>query len=479
MAYIIAGKADDPAFARVEYMAKLIEAVCPQIFFRFEMKHPDAWEAFIQHIFRKFDFSGFENDFPGPLVWTLEGSLIGGSAEFIQIICVQKFGLEAPSPTWDVHFKQIAADNFRQVKQQLLREEFGLPLGESAEAARASAEASGTVRPRSFESQRQIVAGTTMEVWVSPGLQERFRAINEEFGDGSSAQLDLGLNVALCGDDQSHAVILHPEPLVKQHLVLLPKSQLVMAPETTQFGIPPHRYRYDEKEDLKLSDFVAAMDLLQNVAGVATWSAFRGACKEYRHPVDTHLQVLAFPLASRDAEESLRHPLEMAIERALKEGRAAVAALRFPHLLAAIGAPLSPDGLPSSANLGKAALHAYEASQANFKCSACSVAFTGTWMLFMPLAIPQTAAQHEAWIALPPPHPSCLCGLVVAPSLRPTYPEAAGDGSHEGQLVSTRAREEGIPEDSPEYEAADKEVRISTRILTAPVELMRLWSAKE
>ncbi|CAE8591130.1 unnamed protein product, partial [Polarella glacialis] len=112
--YIIAGKADDPSFARAEYAAKQVLALYPNIFMRFEMKHPDEWRDFINSICRKYDFAHYPADFSGPLVWTLEGSLIGGSADFVQAVCLEKFGIKDLPSVSDPSFKHMAADNLKQ-----------------------------------------------------------------------------------------------------------------------------------------------------------------------------------------------------------------------------------------------------------------------------------------------------------------------------------------------------------------------------
>jgi len=77
VSYIIAGKADDPTFAFAEYAAKMVQQACPNIFFHYEMKHPDEWKDFINAVFRKYDFNGYGENFSGSLVWTHEGELIG------------------------------------------------------------------------------------------------------------------------------------------------------------------------------------------------------------------------------------------------------------------------------------------------------------------------------------------------------------------------------------------------------------------
>merc|ERR1712098_20016 len=117
--------------------------------------------------------------------------------------------------------------------------------------------------------------------------------------------------------------------------------------------------------------------------------------------------------------------------------------------------------------------------------TSCAVAFTTSWLLFLPLdPPPQGSARHEAWRKMPPPPPCALCGLVVCPAVPKDFPETAGLQSSASvateaktvALVSTRAAEEGIREGSAEYEAALREVRIASQILGQPPEIVGVWA---
>merc|ERR1712107_153809 len=94
--------------------------------------------------------------------------------------------------------------------------------------------------------------------------------------------------------------------------------------------VPPRSVRNEPNEDLALSDFVAAMEVLCGVGGVATWMGLRG-CSEYRGPLDMHLQVLPFPLHSQGEACPLRYPLELLCDAALRDGADSLKVFPFRH----------------------------------------------------------------------------------------------------------------------------------------------------
>ncbi|CAE8650473.1 unnamed protein product, partial [Polarella glacialis] len=134
-------------------------------------------------------------------------------------------------------------------------------------------------------------------------------------------------------------------------------------------------------------------------------------------------------------------------------------------------APTSASG--QAQDYGKAALTAYETAVATVggpsgdRGASRSLAFTTSWLLVVPLAPPDVSSpRHEAWLNFPPPPPCALCGVVICPPVEKSFPEtAAGAPIQDGQLVSSRAVQEGIPGGSDEYEIAIREVRISSQIL--------------
>merc|ERR1712228_768333 len=112
-------------------------------------------------------------------------------------------------------------------------------------------------------------------------------------------------------------VLLHPSPLTVGHIVLVP-NRVVKSDEdagedaTGNLFVPPSDFRADASEDLGLEHFLAAAEALLNFerGGVVTWCGIRGDTEaaEFRNPLDTHLQVLPFPLSGdRAAVSPLRY----------------------------------------------------------------------------------------------------------------------------------------------------------------------------
>ena len=50
-----------------------------------------------------------------------QGELIGSAADFVQKVCIEQFGIQDPPQVTDPMFKDIAAENLKQVKMQLQR----------------------------------------------------------------------------------------------------------------------------------------------------------------------------------------------------------------------------------------------------------------------------------------------------------------------------------------------------------------------
>lgn len=433
---------------------------------------------FIKSVFRKYDFVGFPDDFPGPLIWTHEGDLVGSSAEFIQHVCLDKFGIPAPPAVTDPIFKDIAKDNMKQVKVQKDREKNGPPFGERCDTTYRRCLNSGLFAPPAWDEQKRIIVhGAPMEVWISSALSAERAQKRELYGNGETMQVDAGLMVATAGPEQSHAVLLHPAPLVQKQLTLVPRRFVTEVAGTegqSLLDIPPHGFRSSVDEDLGAADFAAAMEIMSSTGGtpgVACWMGLRTGC-EYREPIDTHLHVLPFPVHSAGEDSPLRFPLELIYEKALKDGDNAVRCFPFVHHFS---------GLSEKSDASKEALRIYEQIRGKpTGFDSVVIAFTTSWMMAVPLEPPDIdSSRHEAWILMPPPPPCALCGIMICPTVAKSFPETASLASAEGaQLVSTRAEEEGIPEGSPEFLEATKQVRIATRIMDMPVEILGVWAQR-
>lgn len=491
--YVIAGKADDPSLARAEYAARQLQVSCPNVYFHFEMQHPSRWKDFITSVIRKYDFP-YNDGCIGPLVWTYEGALIGGTAEFVQKICVDKFGIQAPPSATDEMFKEIARENLRLVEQQIHREEQGALLSERCRDAHSVALEAGLLRPPSFgERRRKVVSGAPLEIWISDSLEEQRDRVKKAYGDGSAAPFDKRLLFASVGP-QSHHVVLHPRPLTERHMVVLPKGVVsdYQVPGKARYEVPPNQ------ADLLPADFAAAADVLLDVEGVATYMALRKAT-EYRHPIETYMEIFPFPIAGTVAESSNRYPLELIAEAALTGEESTLRVFSFPHSFHSlmVEAPGSVTAerqvgfamrrsiarvvLTSPEELGAVLTATYEEAKSMWKEDSFMLAFTTSWLLFVPLRPPAPEdLRHELWLRLPPPPPCSLFGVVVCSRLGKDFPETVGCNlgwQRDVQpLVSSRAEEEGIPENTPEFEVASREVRIATRAMDSPVELMGVWA---
>jgi hypothetical protein len=314
-------------------------------------------------------------------------------------------------------------------------------------------------------------------------LSSEREKIRSEYGNGEAAVVDPGLVVSVTGREQSHTALLHPQPLVPKHLVLPPRrfvtdsGSSLNQKQQPMLEVQPHRFRYDTGEDLGEADFIAAMEVMcymGGVPGMACWMGLRGA-SEYRHPLDTHLQVLPFPVHSAGEDSPLRYPLELICEKAVKDGEKSLKAFPFPHSFTV----LMREGV---VDLAREALAAYEQARPlagkNTPRDSFYVAFTTTWLMLVPLTVPdQESARHEAWLQMPPPPPCALSGIMVCPFVQKRYPETAALACAGTQVVSTRAEEEGIPEGSPEFEAANRQVCIASKIMDMPLEILRVWTS--
>lgn len=529
--YILAGKADDPSFARAEYAAKLIEVACPNAIFQYEMKHPDAWREFIHDSIKQHNFQGISEDFQGPLVWTREGELIGNGAEFVQKVCVKKYGISEPPCLSDPVFKQIAMENMRNVRLSMHRQECGPPLADLCEITLSKAKGAGLVEPQDVVTKNtRMVGGALMEVWVSPSLLGQW-AENRE-AQKRPALIHYDLKVAPLGsEEKSHVLFVHPQPLVQRQFSLVPARHVRELCETNADEEPentpldpedadpnpevvgktraanpedstrnPQQSRnrsvevqfrdvaVDPREDLGIQDFVAAMETMMGVTGIATWLGICGS--EYRLTLDSHIQILPLPLQHDREERPLRFPLELIIEAALHEKNANAAqklkVFPFSHNFTAFaaGEDAADERKKNPQLLGKLAYTAFENAkaqlygQANAHAS-YSIAFTTSWLLLVPLVPPEIgSASHEAWLMMPPPPPAALCGVVLAPLVERGFPETAGTGlvlEENNSLISSRAAAEGIPEGCPEYAVASREVRIYTDILKDPLAIIGAW----
>merc|ERR1711971_39928 len=123
----------------------------------------------------------------------------------------------------------------------------------------------------------------SMEVWTSSTLESERRCLREQYGESQPAQIDVGLKVGGLGGGQSHVVLLHPQPLTRKHLLLVPNRHVrevaseESGGEVTHLEVPQHNFRVAVDDDLSYEDFLVAMEVLGNIGGVATWTGLRNA----------------------------------------------------------------------------------------------------------------------------------------------------------------------------------------------------------
>lgn len=166
----------------------------------------------------------------------------------------------------------------------------------------------------------------------------------------------------------------------------------------------------------------------------------------------------------------------------MQEGSKRIELFPFVHVLEATG--LQPSPRPTPKDFAAALISAYKSARLALaledgKETSFAMAFTATWLLLVPLLPPDaSSARHEAWLAMPPPPPCSLCGVVLCPTVQSEYPETMGEASAvQRLLISNRAIEEGIPESAGEaFNVAEREVRLASRLLESPVELLAEWA---
>lgn len=503
--YFVAGKADDPGFARVEYISKLIKEEYPNLSFHMEMKHPDDWKAFVTSIFRRYDFQGYNEEFPGPLIWTSEGHLVGNALDFVQKIYTEKLGLKAAPEVTNPMFRNIAKDNLAEVKAQKHRARVGVPFEEKCATAFQAGKKNGFIQPPTFDTVTSShTDGVRVELRTSKALSARIKAPGSEgeTGEAEASSNDQGsdlpapLLVAEVGQEHSHRLILAPNPLGPRHMLMVPRRFSRMTKQSSENVEVLSRFAGGE-EDLGLDDFHAAAEVLlqKKDRSVAFWL---GTSKlTLGQPVDTHLQVLPDGFESEDLN-GLPYPSKLQMTRVLKEGMASVPMLEGASIFHALEIPPGDPDLANPSELAQSLNVAYETARArpgikeltSTPGSGVMVAFAYNWLVLVPLRAPKQGSGFEeaAYAQMPPPPACALLGVVICPSVEKQWPETAwGDsvlpdasgGKSERALVESRAEVLCIPEETAEYKKAEKEVMVRWNVLEKdPLAPLKLWGVR-
>ena len=80
--YVIASKPGVTSLAECLILGEFLAANCPDVTVNTAVKDPSEWDEFADSVCRSY---GFESKFT-PLVYTMEGTLIGGTREFAEHI---------------------------------------------------------------------------------------------------------------------------------------------------------------------------------------------------------------------------------------------------------------------------------------------------------------------------------------------------------------------------------------------------------
>jgi len=305
-AYYVAGVADDPAFAWVEDVASMIKTNFPHVSIHIEMKHPDEWRPYVKSVSKKFEFTGFDESFNGPLIWMPEGKLIGRGADFVQNVYLEKFRLTSPPMVTEERFRKIAKDNMAQVVEQRRTARDGPSLAEQLEATRANAQDAGALQSIEQPSEQRTVicSGVPLELHLSESLESQWescraaRAAAEEEGIEWYEAVPPDCCVSTSLGKGSHHCLLHPRPLADLHTVLVPKASAKLRDEGVQ--VMPRTWL---DGGLKKDDLLVASEVLlshHSRACAGMWLSIRDPVGDklavrpgdHLRPLDTHLQVL-------------------------------------------------------------------------------------------------------------------------------------------------------------------------------------------
>mmetsp|Transcript_46955 Transcript_46955/g.125705 ORF Transcript_46955/g.125705 Transcript_46955/m.125705 type:complete len:491 (-) Transcript_46955:7-1479(-) len=484
-AYFIAGIADDPALAWVENIAQVIKVSFPHVRFHIEMKAKDEWKAFVTDVFRKYDFSGFDDNFQGPLIWTPEGQLIGRGADFVQQVYTEKFKLTSPPMVTDEKFRKIAKDNMTEVQAQKQRLKSGPGFAERLEHCYSEARQAAVLLPPEEPEEKCMVTtgGVTVELWFCKSLSEQ-RAASPAKSAGEDAkgeEVTLRCSAAEIGQERSHYCLLHPRPLARKHVALVPRRLSKPGEETLEVLRRATDGGEEKQEGLGKDDFLAAATVLQSGtrgAAVGFWTGLTQKSGSHLDTVDTHLQVLPDGL-QKDTEPAF--PTALFAERLLQANAAEFGLLRGScHALR----PVLGDAPASTADLAAALQGAFEESAVELRKqveggAGMMLAFTPTWLLLVPLRRPSEDGGFEeaVWRKMPPPPPCALLGVVISPIIEPSWPEVAQPDRPGAALVANRAQLEGIPESAEEFAAAVTDVRICVSAArAAPLQMLKHWA---
>jgi len=444
--YVIAGRANDTSAARAEFMGKQIEKKIPNTSVKVDFRHPDEWPEFLANVLRQFDFTGFPLDFPGPLIWTPNGDLIGSTTEFFETVYTKKFGLksaEAEQPCDSPLYVEIAKRNMAEVLEAEKRRREGPTFAEKYHQKVADTASSCTPLPDLQTKEVLDARGPCMFlISVSEDLRATYhrQRVDARMFEDMHLRLSKEFLFTIAGAELSHLCLVHPYPKFSGQAMLIPQRwvQILSSEDVVSSVVTEEVDVKARREELDALDYSAIADTLQNLPdGVCTFQRIVNG-EEFRHQFDTHIQLFHAP----------NYPTKNLYQRK--------AALQKTHLEPHDG---SEDGIKSAVERGMEAMNI----DGNY-----TVLVASSWALVAKIRSPESAFDRNVWELLPPMPPCCYLGVLVAPALETHWPETSG--TLQARLVMSRGEVEEI--DLPEAMA---EPRISRRIFDAPIDLLGLW----
>jgi len=267
--YVVAGKADDPNAAHAEFLSKQIELVVPNVSIEVQLLNPKEWPDYFAEVVKQHGFTGYPSDFPGPLIWTPVGELVGSTTEFRENVYKKKFGLARDINVNDENlFEEIAKKNMASVLAAEKRSKEGAPLSEKYTAILEDSVAQGLVSPIEDFKTTDILATSVPSLFkVSISEELRVRYARRRANTSDFTLIPNALVFSVVGRDFSHNCLLHPEPITPGHIVLVPRR--AMEEENVPLNEEEPVETLKEKLKAYFQDMLARASTKESMAAVA------------------------------------------------------------------------------------------------------------------------------------------------------------------------------------------------------------------
>ncbi|KAL8435422.1 hypothetical protein Efla_005163 [Eimeria flavescens] len=257
--FIVEGRCDCTRVARCQLLADRLMTLLPSVTIRTEIFEPSEYQDRLACLARSFSNFSLSHNSEGPVVYTEEGHLVGDDAAFIRLV-VEKYKIEEVEPDLDEQglqkaLKRLVECNTKSLRKQKERAANGPKITEEAEARtqalveelsadsllqgdagsqnghRASRQRGGGRGfrvPRGVKVERSVDEGANFAVWTSPDVDSAY-AFNSNLQLQCecmrsafllNATIPRGARPAAC----DFRLLLHEEPLARNHLVLVPND---------------------------------------------------------------------------------------------------------------------------------------------------------------------------------------------------------------------------------------------------------------